>query len=334
MLNPNGKSGKVNRRKFLYISGGAALGTLAGIKAGGHRNTRLLQAAAIPIRNAAPQKALVRWYSQAGHTARLGRLIAKTLEGEGLAVEAGPMAGFEPARAAGYDLLVFGTPVFYLDVPSNVKNWLAGLPDLSGSAVASWVTYGGSGDNFFNTACGILAAAAEKGAAPVALESFGNMSTFAPTWSAIGQKEKILKYRNLPNEETYEKGRQFSRLLLKNVREQRTWKVERKFSLSGVMTAFHPMWLTKQMITRHEIDPAKCIKCYQCAKTCPAGAISPDRPGIDRGACLACLGCINNCPADAVIMNYLGRPVYGWPRFCAENDIVIAEPRELNPELL
>ncbi|MDD5223494.1 MAG: EFR1 family ferrodoxin [bacterium] len=269
------------------------------------------------------------WYSQTGHTARIGKLIAKTLEGEGLAVESGPMAETEPAQAAGYDLLVFGAPVYYMDVPANVKKWLARLPDLSGIAAASWATYGGAGDNPFNTACGLLEPAAGKKAVPVGMETFGNMSTFSPTWSALGQKARILKYRDLPNEQTYEKGRRYARALLQRVREKKPLEVKRGFSISGALTTFNPMWWTKRMINRHEIDPAKCIRCFACAKTCPAGAISPDQREVDRGACLACMGCINNCPADAITMEYLGRPVYGWKRFCRENGIVIAEPREL-----
>ena len=83
------------------------------------------------------------------------------------------------------------------------------------------------------------------------------------------------------------------------------------------------------MINEHYIDREKCIQCGTCAEVCPVGAVDHERYRIDRDKCLVCLGCLNNCPAEAMSMEYLSRPVVGWKRFCADNGIVIAEPKEL-----
>jgi ferredoxin/flavodoxin len=318
----------IDRRKFIIASGVTTFGVLTGIEGRVTRSSILANAAEIPIANTDPRKALVLWYSQTGHTARIGRLLAKTLESEGLTVDCGPMAKTDPAEVVGYDLLIFGTPVQYMDVPANVTKWLSALPDLTGIPAASWVTFGGPGDNYYNTACGVLELVAEKNAVPVGLDTFGNMSTFAPTWSALGSVDRILEYRDRPNRQTYEKARQYARTIVKNVRERKPFEVEREFSISGALTIINPMWWSKQLINRHEIDLDKCVGCYTCSDTCPVGAISPDYDEVDRSACLACLGCINNCPEGAIVMEYLCRPVYGWKRFCKENNIEIPEPRE------
>ena len=43
-----------------------------------------------------------------------------------------------------------------------------------------------------------------------------------------------------------------------------------------------------------------CIKCGQCAGTCPVGAIPPDAPNTtDAAACISCMRCVAVCPQKA-----------------------------------
>ena len=49
------------------------------------------------------------------------------------------------------------------------------------------------------------------------------------------------------------------------------------------------------------IDPAKCIKCKLCVKTCPVGAIDPaNNFSVDNTKCTKCNSCIEVCPKKAV----------------------------------
>ena len=49
------------------------------------------------------------------------------------------------------------------------------------------------------------------------------------------------------------------------------------------------------------IDPAKCIKCKLCVKTCPVGAIDPaNNFSVDNAKCTKCNSCIEVCPKKAV----------------------------------
>lgn len=46
-------------------------------------------------------------------------------------------------------------------------------------------------------------------------------------------------------------------------------------------------------------DPAKCIRCGNCVKQCPAGAISIDPLRIDTRKCIGCGQCLEDCPPQA-----------------------------------
>lgn len=281
------------------------------------------------LKSRQPQTALILWYSQAGHTERNGRLIGKVLERAGLTVHALDIGRCDGASLPAYDLIVMGTPVYYMDTPGNVRAWLASIPSIDGVAVAAYATFGGPGDNQHNTAFSTLQLLARKGGVPVGIATFGNMSTFAPTWSS-GNEARILKYKDRPNEETYARVREFTGQVLSAVRGESTVPPLRKeFHYGEIMKGASMMKATKLLISRHAIDGQKCIACGTCVRKCPVGAAQPERHGIDRDRCIACMGCVNNCPAQAVDMVFMGKKVYGFKEFLRKNRIEIQEPKEL-----
>jgi len=313
-----------SRRAFVIGSAGAL--AAAGL-AGCTRET--IPDAKRPPKSTDPKTALVLWYSQAGHTERCGRLVGKVLEKEGLAVTALDLRGFDRAAMKDFDLVVLGTPVYYLDAPGNVRSWLAAVPALDGIPVAAYATFGGLGDNPHNTAFSTLQLLCARGGVPVAIAAFGNMSTFAPTWSS-GNEARVLKYRDRPNGETWAKVREFAGQVLRTVRGGAAVPpIQSEFHWGEPVKGTLMMKATKLLISRHAIDAAKCIRCLTCVRKCPVGAMHPERGEVDRDPCIACMGCVNNCPAQAVDMVFLGSRVYGFPEFLRRNGIRIQEPPEL-----
>jgi hypothetical protein len=100
-----------------------------------------------------PKRALVLCYSQSGFTSRYGRLMACILKDRGLTVDLADMRSFDKKRLADYDLILIGSPVFYYDIPSNVSDWLAAMPKITGTPVAAFVSFGGPEGNQHNALC-------------------------------------------------------------------------------------------------------------------------------------------------------------------------------------
>ena len=157
------------------------------------------------------------------------------------------------------------------------------------------------------------------------MATFGNMSTFAPTWS-IGNVERVLKYKHLPNEQTYGAARAFAGRVLDRIREAKVALLSSEITFDNVMKHLAPIWFTKLLIGKHTINGETCIGCGNCVEKCPVSAALPDEARIDRESCIACMGCVNNCPAQAVEMEFMGHEVYGFEEFLKQNGVVIVEP--------
>ncbi len=276
-----------------------------------------------------PTKAIVFWYSQTGNTERAGRLIAETLKNHDLEVVAGEYREIDRESVADADLVIAGSPVYYYDVPANFKRWLHALPNIEGIPCAAYVTFGGTGGNQHNTACTLLELLADKGGAPAGMETFGNMSTFAITWSS-GNVNRVLKYKHLPDKNAYDKMRDFASLILNRVHEGRNFEIDKEIDFRELIKATPSIWSTKLCITHHTIDKKKCIECGTCTKKCPVDAIDLSKHHVDTDRCIACLGCVNNCPAQAVDMAFMGKEIYGYNEFVRRNNIQIRLPKELS----
>jgi ferredoxin/flavodoxin len=275
-----------------------------------------------------PKTAAVIWYSQTGNSERTGRLIAETFTKKGLNVTASDYRNFDPKSVGAYDLIVAGSPVYYYDVPENFKLWLKSLPAITGRPFASYVTFGGPGGNQHNTVCTLADLLAEKGGVPVGMETFGNMSTFAITWS-YGNEARVLEYKHLPDEIAYDRMRAYAGLILDRVRQGQGIEIDKDCDFRELIKSSPSIWATKLFISDHTIDGSKCIRCGTCLKKCPVDAIDLDNNRVDTDACIACLGCVNNCPAGAVHMEFMGKEVYGYYDFLERNKLEIPLPEEL-----
>ncbi|MBI5604312.1 MAG: 4Fe-4S binding protein [Deltaproteobacteria bacterium] len=317
-----------DRRAFLKKSTTLAAVGLSCSTLPGCVHTRTIRAK-VPMKTKKTEKALVLWYSQTGYTARNGRLLAKTLEINGIKVTSSEIRLFDKKGINDFDLIVMGSPVFYYDTPMFVKNWIASLPALRGTPVATYVTFGGPEGNQHNAACSILEQLAEKEGVPIGIDSFMNMASYPLAWSEEQVSEKTWMSRHLPNEETYEKVRQYARELINRVALGKPVEFSKKLTLREISTYLGPVWWTKQLVKNHILFKEKCIRCGTCVAKCPVNAINLSNYTINTESCVLCFGCINNCPVQAVNMEYNGKKVMGYNEFMKRKHLKIKEPEEL-----
>jgi ferredoxin/flavodoxin len=272
-----------------------------------------------------PKRVLVLWYSQTGQTRRYARLIGCILEGKGLTVDARDMQEFDKKLLTNYDLIVFGTPVFYYDTPSNVSEWLKTIPSIEGTPVAAFVSFGGPEGNQYNSSSHILKLLAGRGGVPVGRDTFRNVASYpTPKWD----NPKQISGQHLPDAGTYDQVRRFTAEVMKRIARGETISVGYEVALREGLSLLPLVWMNKKAISKHTVDAKKCIGCQTCVRKCPTKAINPSKQTVNRDKCLACFGCLNNCPADAVVMEYRGERLYGFPEYLKRNKITIMEPPE------
>ena len=215
-----------------------------------------------------PQRALVITYSQTGQTEIYGRLIAAAWKSTGVAAVHSDVRRFDMATLASFDLIMVGVPVFYWDIPSNVVDALSAAPRLGGIPAASFVTYGGDGGNQHNTARRLLLLLWRRGGLPVGMETFGAISSFAPTWS-MGNEQRVLAYRNRPDEETYDRVRKYAATVLERARGGTAVSYRKEFFAADFLRGRPSVAINKLMTGRHRIDTDACTGCGLCRKELP-----------------------------------------------------------------
>lgn len=269
-------------------------------------------------------RAAVIWYSQTEHTAIYGRLIAEVFSAEGIECLAEDYRNINQESLRDIELLVIGTPVFYGDIPVNMRQWLLSLPSLMGIPAAAYVTCGGKGGGYYSTDCNVLALLRKKGAIPLDMAAFHNMSTFTPTWSWGGRK-LTLAYGDLPNEKTYESVRSFAKVLLGEAETDPIPVLAMEAVPIGAIARV-AQHLIKFMITKHRIDKSSCSECGICEQKCPVQVIDCHEKTVMTKRCIACFGCVNTCPTGALQMNFLGKSLLGFTRFREKYNVLLKKP--------
>lgn len=263
-----------------------------------------------PLKSKKIKTAAVLWYSQTGNTRKCGVSLAKSLACEGVDVTESEIREFDLKDIAELDLIVIGSPVFYYDIPDHLKEIIQSFPDLKGTPVAAYVTFGGVEGNQHNAACSVLEGLTQRNGVPVGLKSFQTVSSFSLGYD--GSKPDKSK---LNSTKTSKGVYEFAREIKNAVEKGNTSSFKKTLTLKQSHICLGPMWWTKQFVDRHVIVPKNCSGCGECKKRCPADAIDPDSFFVDTKACVLCLGCINNCENKAIHMEYNGKYVTGFKEY-------------------
>ncbi|MCP4578041.1 MAG: twin-arginine translocation signal domain-containing protein [Deltaproteobacteria bacterium] len=321
-----------NRRAFLKRSSMAAVAaaTAAALPTLSSCVTISTIRAKVPMKSKEIKKAAVLWYSQTGNTRKCGEVLAKTLENKGITVDHGDLRNFDKPKIGDVDLLVIGSPVFYYDTPEYVKNFIRSLPDLKGTPVASYVTFGGPEGNQHNAACSILEGLAQKNGVPVGLETFMSISSYPLSFKKKEANLKTGQNTILPDRKTYERVREYAAFVKAQVEKKNTSEFKKTLTLREFSTFFGPEWWTKQSVDNHSIIQQACVECGTCVMKCPTDSIDLDAYTINRTSCVLCFGCLNNCEYQAVNMEYKGERLISFQEYLKKNNLKFELPVETN----
>ena len=283
----------------------------------------------VPMKSNEVRKAAVLWYSQTGNTQKCGKVLAKTLEKKGIKVVYGDLRNFDQQKISAVDLIVIGSPVFYYDTPDYVKDFIQSLPDLKGTPVAAYVTFGGPEGNQHNAACSILEGLVQKNGVPVGLETFMSISSYSLSFNSNDTDLKTDRNTILPDQHTYKRVRAYAGFIKSEVEKGNSSEFKKTLTLREFSTYFGPEWWTKLFVDHHSIIEEKCLECGACIEKCPTDSIALETFSVNTDTCVLCFGCINNCQYQAVNMEYNNKKLMGFYEFLKKNNLKFELPEEL-----
>src|SRR5512139_2323028 len=93
-------------------------------------------------------KSIIIYFSLTGNTKKVAHAIHNGINQSVEPCDIAALKETDSSRLAGYDLIVFGSPVWG-GVPSNVTRFINTMPSLKGKHSAVFCTHGASPERFF-----------------------------------------------------------------------------------------------------------------------------------------------------------------------------------------
>lgn len=253
-------------------------------------------------------KGLIVYFSQGGTTARVAESIAAGLRAAEYRVDLFNIQDRQPPAVEGYDLLGVGAPAYYFRLPFNVHDYVAGLPDLGGLPVFSFVLHGtihGDAGNHLRRAL------AKKSGREVGYFRCHGAGQFTPYLKAGYQFSP-----DHPRPQDLDEAEAFGRQVAARVAGEaytRPGDDPPPAAIYRFERFVTNRWLAEKLYSRmFRVDKNKCTACGTCVQNCPTNNIAEDEAGHPTWGrdCMLCLYCEWNCPEEAI-----SSPPSSWPIF-------------------
>lgn len=258
---------------------------------------------------------LIIYYSQTGNTQKIARAIRDGQREAGHQVTLKFLKDVTYDELAGYDLIGFGSPIWYEMTP-NLRKFVEGMPDLTGKTAFSFCTHGTLPALYFPLAVPRLK---RKGLAVVGWKGwYGNCSIqiFPEPYYTAGHPD------GLDLEDARSFGREVADKALRIMSGETGLVPDPPMP---DMLPIHANAAIDHLGGFHNVhgrlarDPDKCLypKCTICMDNCTMGYIDlsaqPQKYGSEGDACDDCHGCTYCemiCPTGAI------RPVIAYETAC------------------
>jgi len=253
-------------------------------------------------------KALIVYFSQTGRNARVADAIAAGIREAGYEIDLWNLRNEQAPDVGSYQLLGFGSPVYYFHLPINVWRYVRSLPYLRGTPAFVFIVYG---SHRIDTANWLRRMLERKGAREVGYFHCRGEAEVLPLL-----REGYLFSPDRPSERELLEAKSFGKVLVARVAGAPYVRppLERKppliYRLERLLAS---RWLMEHLYSRlFHVDSTKCTTCGRCMDVCPTGNITKDPRGLPQWGrrCLVCLSCEMICPEEAITSAF-SRPFPG-----------------------
>ncbi|HKL13471.1 MAG TPA: EFR1 family ferrodoxin [Halanaerobiales bacterium] len=245
-------------------------------------------------------RCLIVYFSQTNSTKKIAESIGNTIKNYDWNVVFKNIKYDKPNDILDYDLIGFGSPVYYYRLPFLVKDYLNTLPNLNDKPVFTFISYG---TYFFDVPNKMKSILKEKNAV--------NIGFFAARGA-----DKYLGYLNQgiyfskghPNERELNQAKNFAISLMNSFPNK--YKIQQSYykniTEKGIIYKFESILTKRKLISniysKLFSSNKNCIGCGKCVKKCPQNNITLDnnkRPKWDKD-CELCFICEMACPVCAI----------------------------------
>lgn len=242
-----------------------------------------------------PLKILIICFSQTGNTRKIAESIRQGILEQSDHCQICDMETAMQQDLSAFDLVGLGCPVFYYQEPFNVREFLVGLPNLSGAYWFLFCTHGSIIGNTFHSMTTELSRKEVK--------IIGYHDTYADAWLPFYPHPTYTSGH--PDAQDFEAARTFGCEIVKKRKRLAPEEIEsqpdtipdewvqnaKRFSRQQMPKMFPPL----------ELDLNTCTQCQVCEAECPVDGIDVTaEPPRLQTPCIYCWRCVNICPENAI----------------------------------
>ena len=238
------------------------------------------------------------YFSQTGNTRKVGKTMAGTFKQAGHEVRTASFKKSTPADFTSPDLVGIGAPCFESQAPSNVKEFLWGLPSLTGKKAFVFATSGGApGKVLYDLAKPLMTKGGHV------LGGFLSRGTcYYPIPCLKG------RFPDRPNPQDLHQAEQFARSILAHIAADtegplpgsRPDALRPGLGFYSIIGNILNDSLLRIMMPKPKINAENCSQCNWCAAECPTGSIRLDPLPVIGNTCYRCYRCMTGCPEQAM----------------------------------
>ncbi|WP_457558768.1 EFR1 family ferrodoxin [Candidatus Harpocratesius sp.] len=251
---------------------------------------------------------LILYFSGTGNTEYISRYIQKYLLTYSLSefqVDRFSIESFYVESIQQYDLIFLGFPIYALDAPKNVYEFIRKLPNLKNRGIFLFATKGIVAGNAFYRLYSSL-----KSTEVIHLGSF---AIKMPGTDGLAMLKSTSRYVRKAQSRDYLKITKLDKYfeILPKIFE--TFKKEQSFISFAVKPPRYILdrlfgWMIQKLYKLMEGSIKKqfwvddnCTKCQLCVKQCPVNNIRLEADRIIFGTdCIVCMRCIHQCPTESI----------------------------------